>query len=75
MRTVIGIDVSKATSEIAVLTGETLVKRFKIDNDLIGFEQLNTEIQQSNVVPEIIFEATGIYSRRLQTFLEQHHYQ
>jgi transposase len=41
---------------------------------MIGFTQLLTALQQSNNVPEIVFEATGVYSRRLRYFLEQHGY-
>lgn len=67
MHAVIGIDVSKATSQVAVAVDGKVVQNFKITLDVFGFNQLNT-------FPDIVFEATGVYSRRLKTFLEAHNY-
>lgn len=74
MRTVIGIDVSKATSQVAVLVDGQLSQRIKIDNNQVGFQELDHLIQIATGSVEIVFEATGVYSRRLQSFLEQHSY-
>ena len=74
MHAVIGIDVSKATSQVAVAVDGKVVQNFKIAHDVFGFNQLNTVIMQFNTFPDIVFEATGIYSRRLKTFLEVHNY-
>ncbi|HAT54230.1 MAG TPA: IS110 family transposase [Lactobacillus sp.] len=74
MKHVIGIDVSKATSQVAVVTDEQVLKQFKITNDAFGFETLNQSIKQFETVPEIVFEATGVYSARLQHFLEINNY-
>ena len=42
-------------------------------NDIIGFSRLLMDLKTvSN--PEIIFEATDVYSRRLQAFLEENSY-
>lgn len=45
MRTVIGIDVSKATSQVAVLVDGQLSRRIKIDNNQVGFQELDHLIQ------------------------------
>lgn len=74
MHAVIGIDVSKATSQVAVAVDGKVVQNFKITHDVFGFNQLNTVIMQFNTFPDIVFEATGVYSRRLKTFLEAHNY-
>lgn len=74
MHTVIGIDVSKATSQVAVAVDGKVVQNFKITHDVFGFNQLNSVIMQFNTFPDIVFEATGVYSRRLKTFLEAHNY-
>ncbi|MGG6819118.1 UNVERIFIED_CONTAM: transposase, partial [Streptococcus canis] len=42
-------------------------------NDAIGFSRLLKDLK-SVQNPEIIFEATGVYSRRLQAFLEDNNY-
>ena len=51
MRAVFGIDVSKTSSEVAILVNDETVHN-----------------------PKIIFEAIGVYSRRLQAFLEEYSY-
>ena len=73
MRVVFGIDVSKASLEVAILVNSERVPGFTMPNDIIGFSHLLKDLKTvSN--PEIIFEATGIYSRRLQAFLEENSY-
>lgn len=73
MRTVFGIDVSKASSEVAILINGQKVHGYSISNDAIGFTRLLEDLKQVKS-PEIIFEATGVYSRRLQAFLEDNNY-
>lgn len=70
----IGLDVSSQTSEVAVMTDRQLVDHFKITNDAIGFQRLVSAIQKFAQVPTIIFEATGVYSRRLRALLDDHGY-
>ena len=73
MRIVFGIDVSKASSEVAILVNGERVHGYTMANDIIGFYRLLEDLKTvSN--PEIIFEATGVYSRRLQAFLEENSY-
>lgn len=73
MKVVFGIDVSKSTSNICELIGEGK-KELLITNDRPGFMQLLKELKTFTVKPQIIFEATGVYSRRLQAFLEDYGY-
>ena len=70
MRTVFGIDVSKASSEVAILVNGERVYGYTMPNDIIGFSRLLEDLKTVRN-PEIIFEATGVYSRRLQAFLEE----
>ena len=73
MRTVFGIDVSKASSEVAIFVNGERVHGYTMSNDIIGFSRLLKDLKTvSN--PEIISEATGVYSRRLQAFLEENSY-
>ncbi|HEM5203645.1 TPA: IS110 family transposase, partial [Streptococcus suis] len=46
---------------------------YTMSNDALGFAQLLGDLRTVHK-PEIIFEATGVYSRRLQTFLEDNGY-
>ena len=73
MRTVFGIDVSKTTSEVAILVNSEKVHGYTMSNDAIGFTRLLSDLTTVQH-PEIIFEATGVYSRRLQAFLEENGY-
>lgn len=73
MRAVFGIDVSKASSEVAILVNGEKVHGYTMPNDSLGFNQLLGDLKTVHN-PEIIFEATGVYSRRLQAFLEDNGY-
>ncbi|WP_204988007.1 IS110 family transposase [Sporolactobacillus pectinivorans] len=73
-KAVIGLDISSQTSEVAVMTDRQLVDHFKITNDAIGFQSLVSTIQKFAQIPAIIFEATGVYSRRLKALLDDHGY-
>ena len=73
MRAVFGIDVSKTSSEVAILVNGEKVHSYTILNDAIGFNHLLGDLKIVHN-PEIIFEATGVYSRRLQAFLEESGY-
>ncbi|MBZ5977872.1 IS110 family transposase [Leuconostoc gelidum subsp. gelidum] len=71
MRKVIGVDISKAKLNYCLVTDEgEVLDEGHIQNTLDGFEVLQTILQQENL--EVIFEATGVYSRRFQYYLELH---
>ncbi|MDW5566209.1 IS110 family transposase [Streptococcus mutans] len=73
MRTVFGIDVSKTNSEVAILVNGEKVHAYRMSNDIIGLSRLLNDLKTVHH-PEIVFEATGVYSRRLQSFLEKNGY-
>ncbi|MCE6986295.1 IS110 family transposase [Streptococcus suis] len=73
MRAVFGIDVSKVNSEVAILVNGEKVHGYTMPNDAIGFTWLLGDLKTVHN-PEIVFEATGVYSRRLQSFLDEHGY-
>lgn len=73
MQVTFGIDVSKSTSTVCELIGESK-NELTITNDRPGFIQLLKELSAFSKHPQIIFEATGVYSRRLQAFLEDYDY-
>lgn len=73
MRVVFGIDVSKASSEVAVVVDSARTKIFKIENNRPGFNRLGMELSSVHH-PEIVFEATGVYSNRLCRFLNNNGY-
>ena len=63
------IDVIKTSSEVAILANGENVHGYTIPNDAIGFNRLLGDLKTVHK-PEIVFEATGVYSRRLQAFFE-----
>lgn len=73
MQVTFGIDVSKSTSTVCELIGESK-NELTITNNHPGFIQLLNELTAFSKHPQIIFEATGVYSRRLQSFLEDYGY-
>ncbi|MGT2787957.1 IS110 family transposase, partial [Streptococcus loxodontisalivarius] len=73
MRAVFAIDVSKASSEVAIWVNGEKVHGYTMTNDSIGFNRLLDDLKTVHN-PEIVFEATGVYSRRLQAFLENNGY-
>ena len=74
MQVTFGIDVSKSNSTVCELIGESK-NELTITNDRPGFIQLLHELAAFSKHPQIIFEATGVYSRRLQAFLEDYGYE
>lgn len=73
MRVVFGIDVSKATSTVAVVVNKNKVAGFEVQNNRSGFDKLLKSLANFQK-PEIVFEATGLYSRRLRVFLDDYGY-
>ena len=73
MRVVFGIDVGKASSEVSILVNREKVHGYTMPNDAIGFKRLLGDLKTVHR-PEIVFEATGVYSRRLQALFEANSY-
>ena len=65
MDIVFGIDVSSREFSVCMLMDDTR-KEFKISNDSLEFKELLKNLAIFSKHPQIIFEATGVYSRRLQ---------
>ena len=61
MRAVFGIDVSKTSSEVAILVNGEKVHSYTILNGAIGFNHLLGDLKIVHN-PEIIFEAIGVYT-------------
>lgn len=70
MKCVFGIDVSKATLNLAIAVDQVLVKETKLPMNYPGFQKLSRLLEFFHK-PEVVFEATGVYSRRLQYFLKK----
>lgn len=71
MRTIIGLDVSKNKANVAVLQDLNIVQEFSFATDILGLQQLKQLIVALGGNAEIVFEATGVYSRRLEYFFQQ----
>ncbi|WP_461223694.1 hypothetical protein [Lacticaseibacillus suihuaensis] len=59
MTVAFGIDVSAATSEVAIVVDRVKVREDKIDNDWFGFQQLLKQLK-NYTEPQIVFEARGL---------------
>ena len=73
MRCIFGIDVSSKSCNVAVAVNKHLVEELKLSLDAIGFNQLKVALDVYTD-PEVVFEATGVYSRRLERFLTDNGY-
>ncbi len=72
---VFGIDVSSRKSNVCEMIGQgNVIKQYEISNDRVGFNILLNNLKVFAQKPEVIFEATGVYSERLQSFLDMHHF-
>ena len=69
MRTVFGIDVSKHTINLVIVVNKVKVDELKLTLNRPGLDDL-LKLLKSFHQPEVVFEATGIYSRTLQHFLD-----
>ena len=63
LKTVFGIDVSSRKSNVCIMVNGQKVDDYAISNDMVGFNQLLDDLKQVTK-PQIIFEATGVYSRK-----------
>lgn len=68
IRTVLGIDVSKDKFDVAVMVNHEIVDQFVLPMDALGLNELGDYLDNISA-PEVIYEATGVYSRSLDYFL------
>src|SRR5699024_4840170 len=73
MRTELGIDVSKPSTEVAILVKGEKVHDYTMPNDSIGFSRLLSDLDFV-YRSEVIIEPTVVYSRLHQTYLENNKY-
>jgi len=77
MKHVIALDVSKGKSTVAIYNG---YKQCEFEGELyhtrVDFEHLHQRIEEIKILdghaPEIVFEATGIYSKPVEKFLRDY---
>ena len=70
MECIFGIDVSKDSAEVAILANDRVVHSFKMALNKLGFAELEEQLQSFSK-PVVIFEATGVYSRRVAAFFQR----
>lgn len=70
---VFGIDISSKSSTVCIMVKAKEFDSFTITNDLVGFNTLLDQLQ-CYAKPVVVFEATGVYSLPLQSFLDHHDY-
>src|SRR5699024_12413829 len=68
MRTVFGIDVSKASSEVAIVINGEKIHGYTMPNDTIGFTRLLDDLKNVQK-QEIIFVELGVYSSYIKAIL------
>ncbi|MBC9705124.1 MAG: IS110 family transposase [Enterococcus sp.] len=74
MTFILALDVSKGESYKVVYHGTHCLSEGKIKHNQVGFQQLLQEINSLSETPEIVFEATGVYSRPLEKFCQDNHF-
>lgn len=77
MNHVIALDVSKGKSTIVIYDRYNRCEyEGELNHTRVGFEQLNHRITEITTLdgqaPEIVFEATGVYSKSIEKFLHDH---
>lgn len=70
MECIFAIDVSKDSAEVAILANSKVVHGFKMALNKVGFAELDEQLQSFSE-PLVIFEATGVYSRRIAAFFQR----
>lgn len=73
MSAIVGIDVSKATLDVALLTSTEVLHK-QVSNTAKGFEQLHQFVQAHSPIACIGMEASGRYGEALLNFLFNHEY-
>ena len=79
MRHVIAFDVSMGKSTMVVYDhNQQCQYEGELDHTVTGFQSLEKRIEllrkQDGQTPDIVFEATGVYSQGLESFLQTQHY-
>lgn len=79
MEHVVALDVSMGKSALVVYRYKRCEYEGELEHTRFAFETLHKRLQaltnQDGEAPEIVFEATGVYSKGIETFLKEHGYQ
>lgn len=70
MSFIFAFDVSKGESYKVLYHNQHCLSEEKVSHNQEGFCQLLEEITAFSETPEIVFEATGVYSRTLEKFCQ-----
>ena len=68
---VVALDVSMKKSYAVIYEGTTCLWEGNVTHTRTGFAGLLNEIQNLPQAPEVVFEATGVYSRPVETFCQK----
>ncbi|HAR0589305.1 TPA: IS110 family transposase, partial [Enterococcus faecium] len=71
---ILALDVSMGHSYSVLYKDDTCLFEDEIEHTQRGFHALLEEIQHLPERPLIVFEATGIYSRPVEKFFQDHHF-
>lgn len=79
MNHVIAFDVSMGKSTLVIYdTHQRCIFEGELEHTVLGFTSLKDRIEEVRThtgnMPEIVFEATGVYSQGLERFLQKEHY-
>lgn len=79
MKHVIAFDVSMGKSTMVIYDRyQRCLYEGELEHTITGFQSLKGRIEslleQDGKVPDIVFEATGVYSKGLENFLQENHY-
>ena len=74
MKNIVGLDVSKGKSYYVIYSDRNCLSEGIITHNQDGFKKLQKIINQLTSPVEIVFEATGNYSRPLRKFCLDNHY-
>jgi len=62
------LDVSKGKSYVVIYEEEVCIAEWEIKHNQEGFNQLKSQLCKETT--EVVFEATGVYSKQIETFLK-----
>lgn len=71
MSTVLALDVSKGKSYYVIYNGNNCLYEGEIFHTKEGFENLLAQIYILDEIPEVVFEATGVYSCPVEAFCQR----
>ena len=66
---VMALDVSKGKSYVVIYENEICVAEWEFNHNKQGFYQLKSQLGKETT--EVVFEATGVYSRQIEAFLKR----